>query len=173
MTVFCGLALAGTAAGSSAARPTANGEALAFQPVLRLGTHGPLVADWQRVLNEWMRSVAASPHPTRADVQLRDRLGGRLAVDGIFGQATEVATKQWQRDAHVRATAVVTWRTWLTWIGAGVTCCGAGYPNFTGRFDGKPDPAVGWWQVALDRWLHLHGKPTILITGRYTPERGQ
>lgn len=168
-TLLCAVASVVVIGVSQTAHATSdNSPSLAsFQPALRLGSHRSLVADWQQVLNEWLRTVGASLHPRRADVLLRTRLGGRLQADGFFGPATLIATKQWQRDAYVRANGVVTWRTWLTWISGNVTCCGAGYPNFTAIFSRQPEPNVGWWQVAVDRWLAQHKARPILITGRY------
>lgn len=120
------------------------------QPVLRVGTSGPLVADWQRVVNEWLVEPSSS---SRADLRLRHRIGSHLSIDGVFGPLTEAATRQWQRDYHVRPTGSVTIRDWVAWIGANNTCCGAGYPNFTGKFERRPDPTVAWWQLAVARWL--------------------
>lgn len=176
LTLLLAVSCAGTLGASSSARAATLGAPpfAAIQPVLRLGNSGLPVADWQQVLNEWLGSVAASSSPRRADVLLRRRLGGRLRVDGVFGPATLAATKQWQKDAYIRPDGIVSWRTWLTWIGSGVTCCGAGYPNFSERITAyrAPIPAVGWWQVALNGWLHLQPAEPIVITGLYDAPRG-
>ncbi len=56
------------------------------RPVLRLGSQGQAVRDWQTVIG--------------------------VAVDGIFGPATEVATKSWQAAKGLDADGVVGPHTW-------------------------------------------------------------
>jgi peptidoglycan hydrolase-like protein with peptidoglycan-binding domain len=135
------------------------------QPLLRLGSHGALVVDWQRILNHWLLTTT-----DRADVRLRTSLGGALAEDGIFGPKTVQVTRSWQRGSQLAPTGVVGLQAWLRWIGSNVTCCGAGLPNFGGSFPSQPDAAVGWWQVALNRWLERHGLSAIVVDGVYGAE---
>jgi peptidoglycan hydrolase-like protein with peptidoglycan-binding domain len=135
------------------------------QPLLRLGSHGALVADWQRILNRWLLTTT-----DRADVRLRTSLGGALAEDGIFGPKTVQVTRRWQRGSQLAPTGVVGLQAWLRWIGSNVTCCGAGLPHFSGWFPWQPDAAVGWWQVALDRWRARHRLSAIVIDGVYGAE---
>ncbi|TML56770.1 MAG: peptidoglycan-binding protein [Actinobacteria bacterium] len=132
------------------------------QPMLRIGTRGPLVADWQRVANGWLE--ASSYRATR---RLRQQLGGGLVIDGVFGPRTNAVTRRFQQEAHLKPTGVVDLRTWERWIGASVTCCGAGLPSFRGPFGTRPDAYVAWWQLALDRWLAQRRLPGLVIDGVY------
>ena len=132
------------------------------QPVLRLGTRGPLVADWQRVANGWLE-VSSYPATRR----LRQQLGGSLVIDGVLGPRTNAVTRRFQQEAHLKPTGVVDLRTWVRWIGASVTCCGAGLPSFRGPFGTRPDAYVAWWQLALDRWLTHRRLPGLVIDGVY------
>ena len=116
------------------------------EPVLRLGSRGALVEDWQRILNT---------------------VGGHLTEDGVFGPATAEATRQFQRQSQLRATGVVGTETWVRWIGANVTCCGAGLPNFGSSFGTEPNAYVAWWQLALHRWFTQRRLPDIVIDGVY------
>jgi peptidoglycan hydrolase-like protein with peptidoglycan-binding domain len=137
----------------------------AVQPVLRVGSRGPVVAAWQQVVNEWLGTAPPRDAQLRA---ARAAVAGRLQVDGVFGPLTLVATREWQRDAHLRPTGVVTLRTWVAWIGGNVTCCGAGLPGFTARaLPSRSDAYVGWWQVALDRWRIRHRLHPLVVTGLY------
>ena len=150
---------------------------LGSQPILGPGSHGRLVVDWQRVLNAWLDQLRTSSAVSRGDRQLLTKFHGRLRVDGVFGSATEAATIGWQHDAYVPASGVVTLRTWITWIGSHVTCCGAGYPDFTAVIaDGKnsrtPNAYVAWWQVALGRWSQQHGLRAVTVNGVYDSVTG-
>lgn len=137
----------------------------AVQPVLQFGSRGDVVAAWQRMLDEWLATTGPADHWVRI---ARARVGSRLSADGVFGDATRAATRLWQRDAYLPATGVVSLRTWMTWIGGNVTCCGAGLPNFTAAVLGRnPDAYVGWWQLAVDRWSSQHQRRLIPITGIY------
>jgi hypothetical protein len=102
-----------------------------------------MVATWQRDLNSWLEE---SDYP--ATMRLRGRLGGALAIDGIFGPRTEAATVRFQQEGHNRADGVVGLMTWTNWIGSNVTCCGAGVPKAA---PGEGGPDVGWWQLGLNR----------------------
>jgi hypothetical protein len=101
------------------------------------------------VLNSWL---AASSRPAR------------LREDGVFGRATERTTRRFQRDTHVRATGVVGLRSWVGWIGAFVTCCGAGYRTLRVG-NAQPDPYVGWWQYALERCVVRHALAGLVGDG--------
>jgi peptidoglycan hydrolase-like protein with peptidoglycan-binding domain len=133
------------------------------QPVLRLGTRGPLVADWQRVANGWLE-VSSYPATRR----LRQQFGGGLVIDGVFGPLTKAVTRRFQQEAHLKPTGVVGLRTWDRWIGANVTCCGAGLPDLSAApFGTRPDAYVAWWQLALNRWLTHRRVPGLVVDGVY------
>jgi len=135
-----------------------------------LGSHGPVVAAWQRVLNDWL--VAHSED--RWSRAARTQVGSRLRVNGMFDRATAVATQYWQRDAYQRPTGIVTLRTWKLWIGSNITCCGTGLPSFTARELRKigvfPYAYVGWWQNALNHWRTRHDLSPITVDGVYNPQ---
>jgi peptidoglycan hydrolase-like protein with peptidoglycan-binding domain len=135
------------------------------QPLLRLGSRGALVIDWQRILNRWILTTT-----DRTDVRLRASVGGGLAEDGMFGPKTVEVTRRWQRGSQLAPTGVVGLPAWVRWIGSNVTCCGAGLPNFGGVFPSEPVGDVGWWQVALNRWLARHGLSEIVVDGVYGSE---
>ena len=63
------------------------------QPLLREGSRGAEVSDWQATLNK----VAAAGKPGQA----------KIAVDGIFGPETKAATQAFQRWAHITADGIV------------------------------------------------------------------
>jgi peptidoglycan hydrolase-like protein with peptidoglycan-binding domain len=131
----------------------------AAQPILRDGSRGALVADWQSALNGWFK--ASSYEATR---RLRRELGGQLIVDGVFGVATERATLRFQREASIPADGVVGLSTWVRWIGSNVTCCGAGLPSLHA---GTRSAHVGWWQLALSRWLRTQHLGDVVVDGVY------
>jgi peptidoglycan hydrolase-like protein with peptidoglycan-binding domain len=177
LVVALALALVGAGAGAAfALRPSPSGSGsggvspsvgvVASQPVLSLGSRGQVVAAWQRLLDGWLTQSSAD-HWARA---ARTRVG-TIKVNGIFGRATEEATRYWQRDAYQKATGVVTLRTWKTWVGANVTCCGAGLPDFTPQvlhgFGLRPTGPVGWWQHALNLWRAKQGLRPIVLDGVY------
>lgn len=60
--------------------------------VLKVGTYGPVVAEWQRTLNT---------------LGARDDVGRLLVVDGVFGQRTASATKLIQRRLQLPETGLV------------------------------------------------------------------
>ena len=128
--------------------------------------------DWQRVLAAWLQQLRTSTAVSRADQQLLTQLHGGLRTDGVFGSATEAATIQWQRDSYVPPSGGVTLQTWIAWVGSHVTCCGAGYPDFTAAIANRknsrmPNAYVAWWQVALGRWSQLHGLRAVTVNGVY------
>jgi peptidoglycan hydrolase-like protein with peptidoglycan-binding domain len=133
---------------------------------LSLGSHGPVVAAWQRVLGLWL--VTSEDRWARA---AQAQVGYGLKVTGVFDRTTAVATQYWQRDAYQRPTGIVTRRTWKLWIGGKVTCCGAGLPSFTARdlrrFGVFPHPEVGWWQNALNHWRARRALSPIIVDGVY------
>jgi len=124
------------------------------------------------VLAAWLAQIRTSSHVSRADRKLLTQLHGRLRADGVFGSATEAATIRWQHDSYMPAGGVVTLETWIAWIGSHVTCCGAGYPDFTAAIaEDKnartPNPYVAWWQVALSRWSQQHRLRALTVNGVY------
>jgi peptidoglycan hydrolase-like protein with peptidoglycan-binding domain len=174
------LALVGAGVGATfALRPSPSGggpgavspsvSAAASQPALSLGSRGPVVAAWQRLLNGWLTQSPADHWARAARATV-----GTIKVNGIFGTATETATRYLQRDAYQKATGVVTLRTWATWTGANITCCGAGLPDFTPqalhRFGLRPVGPVGWWQHALNLWRAKHGLAPIVLDGVYNSQ---
>jgi peptidoglycan hydrolase-like protein with peptidoglycan-binding domain len=129
--------------------------------VLGIGSRGAPVARWQQILDTWLG--ASGSRFARGF----ERAHGRLAQDGIFGRETEAATRAFQRESRIAVTGAVDARTRLTWVGANVTCCGAGYPRVG---PGDVSGAVGWWQVALDRWLARRGAARqLLVDGVFGP----
>jgi peptidoglycan hydrolase-like protein with peptidoglycan-binding domain len=150
LVAVAGLALVLIAASSAAAAV----------PVLRAGSTGPSVANWQRVLDDWLR-VSGTAVGRRFKAE-----HGRVETDGIFGRETWAATRAFQQEARIRVTGVVDRRTMLAWIGANVTCCGAGYPRVG---PGEVSAYVGWWQVALDRWLARRNARQLLVDGIFGP----
>jgi peptidoglycan hydrolase-like protein with peptidoglycan-binding domain len=128
--------------------------------VLRLGSHGAAVGRWQQILNEW---VGASGSRYARAFRIAD---GRVAVDGRFGPETKAATRALERESRIRVTGADDARTRLAWIGGNVTCCGAGYPRLS---LGDTSGAVGWWQIALDRWLARHHRRQLLADGVFGP----
>jgi peptidoglycan hydrolase-like protein with peptidoglycan-binding domain len=128
--------------------------ASAAQPRLVLGSRGGLVASWQQAMNLWLSSSGVA-----ADKRLRARLGGGLAVDGVFGANTLAATKRFQREAQLRSTGTVGLPDWKAWIGANVT-----QPNGAeGISSGNSGGPVGWWQISLNRWLRRHHRPPVVV----------
>src|SRR4051794_33075297 len=138
----------------------------ASQPALTLGSRGPVVAAWQRLLKRWL----ILPGHDRWARAARARVG-TIRVNGVFGRATKEATRYWQRDAYEKATGVITLRTWKTWMGANLTCCGTGLPYFTPKilrhFGLFPVGDVARWQHALNLWRGEHGLRPIVLDGVY------
>jgi peptidoglycan hydrolase-like protein with peptidoglycan-binding domain len=134
--------------------------AAAATPVLQVGSSGPSVANWQRILDTWL-GASGTAIARRFNTE-----HGRLAQDGIFGRETRAATRAFQQEARIRVSGFVDRRTMLAWIGSNVTCCGAGYPRVG---PGEVSASVGWWQVALDRWLGRRNAPELLVDGIFGP----
>jgi len=63
------------------------------QPLLREGSRGAAVSDWQNTLNR----LAAKGTPAQT----------KIAVDGVFGPKTKAATQAFQRWAHVASDGIV------------------------------------------------------------------
>jgi peptidoglycan hydrolase-like protein with peptidoglycan-binding domain len=149
--VLGGLALAVVTASSAAA---------AAAPMLQVGNSGPSVVNWQRILDTWLgASGTAVARRFKAE-------HGLVTQDGIFGRETQAATRAFQREVRIRTTGVVDRRTMVAWIGANVTCCGAGYPRVG---PGEVNASVAWWQVALDRWLASRNASQLLVDGIFGP----
>lgn len=81
-------AVAATALGSASLDPKPH-----TKPVLREGSRGAAVKDWQATLNK----LAAAGKPAQA----------KVAEDGIFGPKTKAATVAFQRWAHIAADGIV------------------------------------------------------------------
>lgn len=75
------------------ATPAATAAATAQQPLLREGSRGAAVSDWQATLNK----LAAKGMPKQ----------GTIAADGIFGSRTKAATLAFQRWAHIPVDGIV------------------------------------------------------------------
>jgi peptidoglycan hydrolase-like protein with peptidoglycan-binding domain len=67
--------------------------ATASQPLLREGSRGAAVQNWQATLNK----LAGKGMPGQA----------KIARDGIFGPKTKAATQAFQRWAHITADGIV------------------------------------------------------------------
>ena len=86
------------AAAAAPARAATAGQATAVtvaaqQPLLREGSRGAAVSDWQATLNK----LAAKGTPAQP----------KVATDGIFGLKTKAATQAFQRWAHITVDGVV------------------------------------------------------------------
>jgi zinc D-Ala-D-Ala carboxypeptidase len=90
-TIALAVAVPAQAATGGTARTTAT--VAAQQPLLREGSQGAAVSDWQSTLNK----LVAKGTPTQP----------KVAVDGIFGPATKAATQAFQRWAHISADGIV------------------------------------------------------------------
>jgi peptidoglycan hydrolase-like protein with peptidoglycan-binding domain len=89
-----GLAAAGTVPARAATADTAPAASVAAsQPVLREGSRGAAVTEWQSTLNK----LAAKGMPSQP----------KIAADGIFGPKTKAATQAFQRWAHITADGIV------------------------------------------------------------------
>lgn len=89
-----GIAVAvATPARAAAATPATVATASAQQPLLREGSRGAAVSDWQNTLNK----LAAKGTQAQA----------KIAVDGIFGPNTKAATQVFQQWAHVTVDGIV------------------------------------------------------------------
>lgn len=80
------------------ARAATSGSATAVtvaaqQPLLREGSRGAAVTDWQTTLNK----LAAKGTPSQA----------KITADGIFGPKTLAATQAFQRWAHISVDGIV------------------------------------------------------------------
>ena len=139
-----------------AAQPASGDSSLVLGP----GSRGGAVARWQQILHDWLGASGTG----FARGFLREH--GQVVRDGIFGPETTAATRAFQRESRISATGRVNARTRLVWVGATVTCCGAGYPRV--RF-GDVGGSVGWWQVALDRWLARRSEGQLLVDGVFGP----
>lgn len=78
--------------------------------------------------------------------------GARVLEDGIFGRATERATRRFERGqgAAPSVDGVVTVADRIRWLGGFLTGSGAAKPDLYG---GVRDPRVGHLQVALNTWI--------------------
>ncbi len=104
---------------------------------LRRGDVGAQVALWQHMLNA-LTGSSRMPKP--------------LLEDGIFGPATEKATRRFERDPGVRlpADGIVTTKERILWLGGFLTGSGAAKPNLS---EGMRDARVGQLQVSLNVWI--------------------
>jgi murein L,D-transpeptidase YcbB/YkuD len=100
LLVCAGLVLAGSAVASTSAQASATSSAVvqtSSEPLLREGSRGPAVRDWQRVLD---RAVVAGVVEAR-----------RVPADGVFGPLTRTVTMALQARAGLRQDGVVGQRT--------------------------------------------------------------
>jgi peptidoglycan hydrolase-like protein with peptidoglycan-binding domain len=81
-------AVAATALSSASLDPNPH-----LKPVLREGSRGAAVTEWQSTLNK----LAAAGKPSQP----------KIAADGIFGPKTKAATQAFQRWAHITADGIV------------------------------------------------------------------
>jgi peptidoglycan hydrolase-like protein with peptidoglycan-binding domain len=104
---------------------------------LRRGDAGPQVRMWQHMLNKVLGSVR-TPDP--------------VVEDGVFGPATERATRRFERDVTEREPpdGIVTTTDRLLWLGGFLTSGWQGDPPLT---FGSWEPRVGHLQVALNVWM--------------------
>jgi peptidoglycan DL-endopeptidase CwlO len=86
------------AAAATAVSSATLGSKSHLKPTLRTGSRGPSVKRWQSTLNR----LAAKGKPRRPG----------LAVDGIFGPATSVATREFQSWAHIALDGIVGLQTY-------------------------------------------------------------
>ena len=118
-------------------------------PALKPGDTGGEVAIWQGTANWALRLLAPRRRFTR------------LAADGVFGPLTEEATRRVQRSLQVRVTGVVSPSTWKALVGVTVTSgCGWGWEHLR---EGIAGGCVGWWQIAMDRWLGRDRRTQTLL----------
>lgn len=110
---------------------------------LRRGDVGNQVAVWQHMLN-------------RAPYLARPRKP--LAEDGIFGPATQRATRGFERQAGDKDTrdGIVTTEDRIRWLGSFLTSGWRGDPPL---LSGMRDPRVGHVQVALNVWITRENVP--------------
>lgn len=124
--------------------------------VLRRGHAGAQVANWQHMLNAAISSSHRAPAP--------------LVEDGIFGPATERATRWFERfdDGGPPPDGVVTTRDRISWLGAFLTGSGALKPLL---YEGVRDPTVGHVQVAMNNWIERErlGLTPLLIDTIFGP----
>lgn len=111
-------------------------------PLLLHGNRGQDVAEWQEGLNEWL--------------QVNRPEQGRLAVDGVFGERTEAATRDFQRAQGITVDGLVgpetraALRSAPSLVRAGEQ--GAERPLLS---RGDRGPAVERWQDRLNDWLQI------------------
>jgi peptidoglycan hydrolase-like protein with peptidoglycan-binding domain len=146
----------------SAALLAGAAEAKAAQPVLRLGSEDGLAASWQRAMNSWL-SAGGDPQVA----VLRRHLRGGLRVDGVFGPRTLMVTEAFQREERVHVTGTVGLSDWMTWMSARLTMGGPAADTFRA---GAFDPGIGWWQVALNRWLDRRDHAQLVVDCTLGPQ---
>lgn len=108
---------------------------------LRRGDSGKQVEIWQQMLNH-----------------LSDRAVTPLTEDGIFGPATERATRQFERESGSKSVrdGVVTTEDRILWLGGFLTGSGTAKPTL---LEGTRAPRVGHLQVALNVWITREDVP--------------
>jgi peptidoglycan hydrolase-like protein with peptidoglycan-binding domain len=148
-----------TPARAATADPATSASATANQPLLREGSRGAAVSDWQAALNK----LAAKGMPKQ----------GTIAVDGVFGPKTKAATLAFQRWAHITADGIVGSQTRA--VAARALSSAALDPNPHLKpvlREGSRGTAVSDWQATLNK-LAAVGKPdqaTVAVDGIFGPK---
>jgi murein L,D-transpeptidase YcbB/YkuD len=148
-----------TPARAATAGPATAASATTQQPLLREGSRGAAVSDWQATLNK----LAAKGMPKQA----------AIATDGIFGPKTKAATQAFQRWAHITADGIVGSQT------RAVAATALGSASMDPKPHTKPvlregsrGAAVSDWQATLNK-LAAAGKPaqaTVAADGIFGPK---
>ncbi|MEX2100683.1 MAG: peptidoglycan-binding protein [Acidimicrobiia bacterium] len=143
-----------TAAG--AAEPDLSVSWVENSPVIRLGDHGPAVAEWQALLNEWI----AVAEPENAF---------RLATDGDFGSLTDGLTRSLQNEQGVPVDGIVGPLTRAAYLSAPALASADPDPAAGGPVvaTGDMGPTVAAWQAGLNGWLRAEGsdETPLLVDG--------
>jgi peptidoglycan hydrolase-like protein with peptidoglycan-binding domain len=155
-----GLAAAGTVPARAATAGTATAApAAASQPLLREGSRGAAVTDWQATLNK----LAAKGMPSQP----------KIAADGIFGPKTKAATQAFQRWAHISADGIVGVQTRAVAATALSSAALDPDPHLKPVLrEGSRGAAVRDWQATVNK-LAAAGKPgqaTIAADGIFGPK---
>jgi peptidoglycan hydrolase-like protein with peptidoglycan-binding domain len=152
-------AAAAVPARAATAGPDAVVTAAVQQPLLREGSRGAAVSDWQATLNK----LAAKGMPAQA----------KVAVDGIFGPKTKAATLAFQRWAHISADGIVGSQT----RAAAATALGSAALDPNPHLkpvlrEGSRGTAVSDWQATVNK-LAASGKPAqakVAVDGIFGPK---
>ena len=143
---------------AAAAAPATVATASAQQPLLREGSRGAAVSDWQNTLNK----LAAKGTPAQA----------KIAVDGIFGPNTKAVTQAFQRWAGIAADGIAGPQTRAASVVALSSAALDPNPHLKPVLhQGSRGAAVSDWQATLNK-LAAAGKPAhvkIAVDGIFGP----